>query len=259
MYDYTDYKTFLKMRLERGTQRLLAEHIGCQSAFLSQVLRGKPHLSLEQGILASEYFHMNSSEQEYFILALQHGRAGSTKLGDYFAAKMAALREVQQRVDSQLGAFDELGGLSKATYYSSWKFAVVLILLTLPTTNQNQLLKTRTGLSDREIEKIIEFLKNSGLAEKRSGRWQPTKMRIHLRPDDMLIGTHHKNFRNLCLNRLEDLKPDSLHYSSIMALSKTDAAKVKSLLLATLAKAEGILKPSPEETARIFCIDYFEP
>jgi hypothetical protein len=118
---------------------------------------------------------------------------------------------------------------------------------------------TQRGLSDREIEKTIEFLTNSGLVEKHAGRWLPTKMRIHLRPDDILIGTHHRNFRSLCLNRLEDQKPDSLHYSSIMALSILDAAKIKNLLLETLANAEAVLKPSPEETARIFCIDYFEP
>lgn len=259
MYDYTDYKAYLKSRIERGSQRLLAEHIGCQPAFLSQVLRGKPHLSLEQGLLASEYFQMSAAEQEYFILALQLGRAGTSKLSFYFASKMNALRRQQERVDSKIGGFEELNESTKAVYYSSWKYPLVLVLLSLPAPNQTSLLRVNTGLSDHELKKILAFLKSTGLAERRAGRWRPVNRRIHLGPEDPLIIPHHRNFRTLANSRLEEMKPDSLHYSSVMALSKTDAARVKNLLLETLSRTESLLRPSPEETARVFCIDYFEP
>src|SRR6185437_7411646 len=188
MFEYTDYKAFLKEKLPRGTQKQLAAFMGCQPAFLSQVLRGKPHLSLEHGLLAAEYFQLASSEKEYFMLALQFGRAGSSQLSAYFQSKMQALRERYRRVDSRIGDFEKLDEIARATYYSSWKFATTLVLLSIATENQLQLIRAKTGLSTHEIERTLDFMKSTGLIERRAGRWRPSKKRIHIAPEDPLIG-----------------------------------------------------------------------
>lgn len=258
-FTYTDYKAFLKERIGKGHQKHFASFLNCQPAFLSQVLRSKPHLSLEQGIAATDYFQMNSAEAEYFMLALQWGRSGTQRLKNFFKSRMEAVRDANTRVDSKIGKFEKLDDLSKATFYSSWKFALIHVLLSLPAGNQMELIKNKTGLSEKEIHKVLDFLKHAGLIEKQSGKWQPTKKRIHLSPEDVLVGTHHKNFRSLTIHELEDPQRDSLHYSSAMALSSKDAEIVKSLILELLAKCEAILKPSPEETVRIFSLDFFEP
>jgi uncharacterized protein (TIGR02147 family) len=256
---YPDYKAFLKVRLARGSQKRFAEFLGCQPAFLSQVLRSKPHLSLEQGVLATDYFQMNKPESEYFILALQLGRAGSTRLKSFFRSQMDRLIEDHQRIDSKIENYEKLDDIAKATFYSSWKFAMVHVLMAIPATNQIDFIREKTRLSEKEVFNIIEFLKKIGLIERRSGRWITTKRRIHLSPEESLIDTHHKNFRSLTLNELEDSKRDSLHYSSAMALSKEDIAKIKSILLEAIAKTESVLTPSPEEAIRVFCVDFYEP
>jgi uncharacterized protein (TIGR02147 family) len=259
LFEYTDYKAFIQLRLERGAQKKFAQFLRCQPAFLSQVLRGKPHLSLEQGILATDYFQMNKPEAEYFMLALQLGRAGSLRLKSFFKLRMDQLRESHQRVDTKIGTFEILDELSKATFYSSWKYAMIHVLLTVPTQNQIELLKSKTRLSEKEILYVIDFLQSTGLIEKHSGKWRPTKRRIHISPEESLVGTHHRNFRALTMRELEDSKRDSLHFSSTMALSLKDTQKIKEILLEVIAKTESILKPSPEETSRVFCIDFFEP
>lgn len=257
IYSYTDYKKYLKSRLARGAQKQLATYIRCQPAFLSQVLKGTPHLSLEQGILTSEFFKMDRSEQEYFMLALHFGRAGSEKLSSYYATKMEQIRKHHQRVDSKIGKFETLDKVSKALFYSSWKYAVIHVLLSIPAANQLEFLKAKTKLSEHEIEKIMDFLKTAGLIERRGGAWRPTKKRIHLSPEDPLIGTHHKNFRSLSSSRLEDIDREALHFSSVMALSREDSVKIKNILLEAIAKSESLLQPSPEETLQILCLDFF--
>ena len=258
-FNYTDYKEFLKERIEKGTQKRFASFLNCQPAFLSQVLRSKPHLSLEQGISATDYFQMNTAESEYFMLALQLGRSGTVRLKNFFKSRMEQLRETNTRVDSKIGSFERLDDLSKATFYSSWKFALVHVILSLPSANQMESIKLKTGLSEKEIHKTLDFLKQVGLIEKHVGKWRPTKKRIHLSPEDVLVGTHHKNFRSLTIHELEDPKRDNLHYSSAMALSLKDAEKVKALLLEAIAKTEAILKPSNEEVLRTFSLDFYEP
>lgn len=259
VYDFTDYKSFLKHSLERGTQKRFAEQLRCQPAFLSQVLRGKPHLSLEQGILATDYFRMNKSEAEFFMLALQYGRAGSERLRQFFMTRMEALRASNRRVEHKIGVHEQLDDLAKAQFYSSWKFALVHVLLSVPMQGQSEYLQERTGLTKNELQRCLEFLKGLGLISGKSGRFQPTKKRIHLHGDDPLVGIHHKNFRLLTLRSLEERKDDSLHFSSAMAISKIDAEKIRKLLLEAISDSEAILRPSPEETVRIFNLDLFEP
>lgn len=257
--EYTDYKVFIKSLLKHGQQLEFSRYLGCQSAFLSQVLRAKPNLSLEQGLLATEYFKLGKMEAEYFMLALQLGRAGSVKLEIYFKKKMEKLREDFLRVDAKIDKFDVLDDLSKSVFYSSWKYAVVHVLLSIPVDDQLKLIREKTELSQVEINNVLEFLKSSGLIEFSKGTWKPTKKRIHLRPEDQLINLHHKNFRYLTANVLEEKKESSFHFSSAMALSVEDCAKIKAILLKAIEKTEEVLRPSPEETLRILNLDFYEP
>ncbi|WP_413585003.1 TIGR02147 family protein [Bdellovibrio sp. HCB274] len=256
-YDYTDYKLFLKSKLVRGSQVQLAEHIGVQPAFLSQVLRGKPHLSLEQGVLISEFYDLSELEQEYFMLALQYGRSGSTKLSSYFLKRMQNHRNQHQSAQAVIGKHETLDDVTKSIFFSSWKYALIHVLTSIPSGRQHELLKKTSGLSEKEIENTLNFLMKSGLVEKKNDRWYPSKKRIHLGPQDLLIANHHKNFRALTANALESIRSDSLHYSSAIALSEEDAQKIKSLLLDAISKVEQVIRPSPEETVRIFSMDFF--
>jgi uncharacterized protein (TIGR02147 family) len=257
--EYTDYKVFVKSLLKHGEQLEFSKFLGCQSAFLSQVLRGKPDLSLEQGLMATEYFKLGKAEADYFMLALQLSRAGSVKLENFFRRKMEKLREDFLRVDSKIGKFDVLDDLSKSVFYSSWKYALVHVLSSIPVENQLELIQQKTGLSLVEISSILSFLKTAGLIELNKGLSKPTKKRIHLSPEDQLINLHHKNFRYLTAQELEEKKEESFHFSAAMALSLEDCSKIKAILLKGIEKIEAVLKPSQEETLRILNIDFFEP
>ena len=257
--DYIDYKVFIKSSLKHGQQLAFAKHLNCQSAFLSQVLRGKPNLSLEQGFLATEYFNLGRPEADYFMLSLQLGRAGSVKLKAYFRKKMESLREEFLRVDSKIGKFDALDELSKSVFYSSWKYAVVHVLLSVPADDQMKLIQSYTGLAKSEINSCLDFLNTSGLIALGKGGWKPTKKRIHISPEDPLISLHHKNFRYFTARELEEKKEGAFHFSSAMTLSVADCEKIKTILLNAVEKTEQVLKPSPEETLRVLNIDFFRP
>ncbi len=259
IYEFQDYKEYLRNLLSHGNGKKFAEFLGCQPAFVSQVLKGKPHLSLEQGILATDYFKMEEMEADYFILSLQLGRAGNLRLKNYFKRKREEILESRQQVAKNIGTFERLPEETKGIFFSSWKYALCQVLVSVPVQDQMDFIKNKIRLSEREIANVLEFLKAVQLIEKKSKQWHPSKKRIHLDADDWHIGNHHKNFRCLSLMELEDRKRDSLHFSSAMALSTDDAIRIKDLLLEAVRRSEAILKPSQEETVRVFCIDYFEP
>jgi uncharacterized protein (TIGR02147 family) len=259
VFDFVDYKDYLKNSLERGKQKRFAEFLRCQPAFLSQVLRGKPHLSLEQGMLATDYFRLTEQEREYFMASLQLARAGSVRLRNFFLARMEQIKASSARVASKIGSHEMLSDQAKARFYSSWKYALIHVLLTIPSDRPVEFLQERTGLSGKEISSVLEFLHEAGLISGKSGKLSPTKKRIHLNAEDELVGTHHKNFRMLAVRELDDPKGGALHFSSAMTLSRADAERVKSVILETISQTESILRPSPEETVRVLNIDLFEP
>lgn len=191
------------------------------------------------------------------MILLQFGRAGSEKLKEFFRQKMEELRVGNEKVESKIGTFDEIDSLSKSQFYSSWKYALVHVVLSASRENQIEQIKMQTGLSQSEILNIISFLLRIGLISKKGGIYQPTKKRIHLTRDDTLISVHHKNFRQLSIKNLEDMKSDSLYYSAAIALSKDDAEKIRRMMLEIIKRSEEILRPSQEETVRILNIDFF--
>ncbi|MGE3260724.1 MAG: DUF4423 domain-containing protein [Bacteriovoracia bacterium] len=259
IYSHLDYKAFLKAHLARGEQKRFADHLRCQPAFLSQVLRGKPNLSLEQGILATDYFRLNRAETEYFMASLQYARAGSEKLRDFFRKKMDSLAGASKKVEAKIGPFSQVGSEVKAQFYSSWKYTLLHVLLSLPEKDQLRTIEKYTGLSRSEIQTTLTALVKSGVAEKKGDFLRPTANRIHLDREDPLIGLHHRNFRSLATHELEDIKSESLHYSAAIALSRADAERIRALFLEAVSQAESILRPSPEETVRVLCVDFFEP
>src|SRR4051812_25177835 len=74
--------------VQRGFRKRLAAAIGCQSAFVTQVLSGPAHLSLEQGLRAAEHFGLRGEKQRLLMLMIEAARAGTPELQRYFNAQI---------------------------------------------------------------------------------------------------------------------------------------------------------------------------
>src|SRR6185437_2114301 len=90
VFDFRSYKEFLFWYVDgasksRGARTQLAAHAGCQSAYISQVLNGAAHLSLEQAEKISRGIGQTSEEGTYFLLLIQHDRAGTPSLKSHFS------------------------------------------------------------------------------------------------------------------------------------------------------------------------------
>ncbi len=73
--------------LGRGSRAKLAAHLNCKPATISQVLSGALDFNLEQALLVSEFIDHTHEEAQYFLLLVQHSRAGSEKIRSYFDSK----------------------------------------------------------------------------------------------------------------------------------------------------------------------------
>ena len=67
-----NYKKFIKEQVNKnksikGYQSKLADEIGCQRAYLSRVINGEQHFTLEHGVKAAEFWGLSATETDYFL------------------------------------------------------------------------------------------------------------------------------------------------------------------------------------------------
>lgn len=263
LYDFDGYKEYLSEMLStsgetRGKRGQLAEVLGCQSAFVSQVLNSHTHFSLEHAYEISSFLRHTESERNFFLLLVQRDRAGTKNLKSYYTAQIKDIREKRQLVHERLNVPNAISKFDEMTYYSSWIYAAIHVLLSVTKFQSAESLSKRLSLAVDKVSSCIEFLVQCGLAKIEKGIFKIGESRLHLKADSPLIAKHHMNWRMQSLRSLENSSKDDLHYSSVMAISHADYQKIKEHILKTLEETEKIIVHSPEEDGYVLGVDLFK-
>ena len=262
VFDYVDYREFVADRLTvtgstRGYRSRLAETLGVQSAFISQVLNKKLHFGLEQAMTVARFLNLSDQETDYFLLLVHKGRAGSVDLEEYYTKKLRQIKKQREEIKGRIQTTTSISEADQTRYFSSWIYAAIHVLLTVPKYQNVQSLANRLQIPRESVEAYLNFLTKIVLAEKKQNKIVAGKNRIHIGSDNPNIIKHHANWRLQCLRSLDRNALDDQHYSSVMSLSLKDAAKIKSMWLDFLEKLEPIIRDSPEEETFVLTWDFF--
>lgn len=263
LYDYDSYKEYLNDRIKNspskghGMKRVIAEAIGCQAAFVTQVLKGEPNFSLEQGVRLNSFLGHSKEESKFFMYLLHLGRAGSIELEDFFKQEIKEIRKYRSDLKNRVDTKDKLRDVDQQIYYSTWHYAAIHIMLTLPHYRTHQVIAKRLSLPENRVVEILDFLVKTGLARRVGSHYEPGRTRIHLSKDSPQIQRHHTNWRMRAIHSIDVNDEQDLHYSSVVTISEEDVAKIKELFIKSIESARKIVKESPEETLQGICIDFF--
>ncbi len=240
----------------------LAEAAKCQVAYISRVLNGLAHLSLEQADAVSTYLHHSDEERHFFLLQLQYARAGSQSLEGYFQKQLEAVQKKRLNLKERFQVKNELSEADRAVYYSSWLYAAVHMCLTVPALRSSDAIARELGAPLSKIVQILEFFENSGIATREGGRYRVGTTRVHLGNDSPLVSKHHMNWRVQAMRSLdrEDQSGanEDLHYSSVISVSRADRRKLKELLVRAIDEYNAVVAPSPEEEVHCLTMDFFK-
>ena len=240
-----------------GAKAALAKHLRCQSSFVSQVLAGRCHLSLEHAILVSDFFKHSDDERDYFLLLVQWEKSGSARLRNYFQNQIELIQAKRNEISKRVSSRDQVQEAIMPLYYSMWWYAAIHILTGLPGFQTIPAISRKLALPADLVAGVLDKLVAAGLVEQRRDTFTIGKKRIHLDQKSTFIHRHHINWRAKSMQQCEIATSESLRYSGILALSEEDAIKVKELILDLVEKSERILKTSQEEDAFILLCDFF--
>lgn len=263
LFEYTDYKDFLRDRIStypnkgRGVRRQLAAALKCQNTYVSHVLSGDHHLSLEQGESAARFLGLSSDEAEYFLSLITLNRAGTVELRRMFEQILQKKRDEDLELKKRLRIKKTLSREDQSIYFSHWHFAVVHNALTVPSLRNPQAIAQRLKLKIATVRKVLDFLLSRGLVTEAEGSFAPTGKEIHFERQSPLIAQLHRNFRLLAMRSLEEESPSDLHYSAVVSCSAADLVLIRKKLTRALEECADVVRASPEEEIVSISLDWF--
>ncbi len=264
IFEFGDYRQFLTTRIAnfpnggRGGKTALARAAECQPAYISQVLKNRASLSLEQAIKVATLFQLKKHETHFFLLLLQKDRAGTTSLRKFFDDQISEIRRIRMQVSEKNKDVATLRDAEKSIYYSSWHYIAVHMATTIPVLQTEKEIATHLRLREDRVVEVLQFLERAKLVRFKMGRYVSTNSRIHLRHDSLQIPRHHANWRALAAAYSEVMNEESLHYSSAVTLSREDFQRVRTILLNSIQNVKEKVKDSKEEIISGFSLDWFE-
>lgn len=257
VFESRDYKAVLRRSLDsrsgsRGYQSRLAESIQCDSAYLSRVLNGTAHLSLEQADKVNRFLGHTPEESHFFLLLVQRQRAGTPTLQEYFDAQIKQVLDKRSVLKERLEFGTTLSPEKQTTYFSSWHYSAIHLLLTVPHLRTREAISKYLGVPRGKVAEVLDFLVSCGLATDSGDSYEVGKVSIHLGNDSAMISKHHTNWRMMAIQSLDREEARELHYSSSVTLAKEDLPKVRNILVGAIEEVRKVVKNSPREE-ELFC------
>jgi uncharacterized protein (TIGR02147 family) len=265
IYQYSDYKTFLKERLAdapnsgRGMRSKLAAHLKVQNAYLSQVLNGNAHLSLEQADLANQFLELDPDECRYFITLVGKDRAGTTSLLRHFEGEINRQKKFQRDVASKFQKRQKLTVEDESIYFSIWYFVAIHHSISIEGLQTEDALIKKFGLPKWRVREALQFLTRGGLIKKTGEKYVVGKSEIFLSKDSPLFNRFHSAWRLQSIRSSEYRKKDDLFYTSVVVGSEASLELVRSRIL-EVAKEVSDITDKDQKFEKLMCLglDWFE-
>jgi uncharacterized protein (TIGR02147 family) len=264
IYAFSSYRAYIRARAEEkpstwGRLTSLAKAAGCHRPYLTKVLNQDAHLTPSQLYGLASHWKFSESETEYLLRMLEIEKASKSEFRAYLSAKNEALKRREEAL-SQVVARKPMGDSPKDTlYYSSWMWAAVHMLTSIPAFQTVRAISTRLSLSVPQTEFLLHSLESWGSVKQDKGKWIYAGNGHQIPKESPLVTFHHQNWRGLAVANSQLADPQSVHFTVVQSVSAEDYEKIRRLVLDAIKKSASIAGPSREEKLFCFNCDFFEP
>lgn len=264
VFEFKDYKQFLNLWLKdhpkggRGQIKKMADHLRVSTTLLSQVLKSTKHFSLETAAEITEYLGLNEKEAEYFLLLVEHQRAGGFKLKKILEKKLEREQQNGSQLQNRLKKDRQLTDEEKMQFYSSWIYSAVRILSALPEMTNAKMISERLHIPLGIANNVIHFLLENNLCRIENNKLTYGAYRTHIGKDSPYVIKHHQNWRLKGFQSMELRRDEDLFFTQPMALSLEAAEKIRLMLPGIIEQIHVVSGPSESEVVRCINIDWFE-
>lgn len=235
----------------------MARQARCHLAYISQVLAGHAHFSLEQAEALNGLLEHGDEESTYFLVLVEWGRAGTHSLKMHFERQLRKMQDQRLLLTNRFTDKRSLTPENQSTYYSHWAYCAVHMAVLNPDLRSPGVLSRYFDLPLPKVLEILDFLVSVGLVRREDGVFWPGDVRIHLDHNSSMIAKHHVNWRLQAMRALERETPHELHYSGVISVGHGDLPRIREALVRALEQVRGIVKNSKDEAVYCYSLDLF--
>lgn len=266
VFRFDSYKDFLfdlvsGERGYRGLRTELAKAMGCQAAYLTQVLKAKADLTEVHGLRLAKYLKFSRMEAEYFLLLIREAKASSPDLKNYLKEDRERLRgeaqDLKHRSDSKTIAENET---FITRYFVDWVPSTLHVATSSENYQTVKALAQRFNLPTERVAAELDWLEEQGLVQKiGSQRWRFSGTSIHLPSASPLDFIHQISRRCQAIESIQRKKHRSdIHFSSLFTLDGNGYKKLGRILAESIENAQKHIHSGGTEEVFGFCVDLFQ-
>lgn len=242
----------------RGQARRLSEHLNVSSVVVSQVLNKQRDFSIENAFKVTQFLGLSELETKYFLKMVEFSKAGTHELKKHYEFEMIEMQKESKKVSNRYLTKNELIDEDKFTFYSEPYYSAIRMGSALPHLNSIEELAKYFNLPIDKVETIIDFLVSKKLCIIEDNKIKRGPQSTFIPADSPYIKLHHRNWRQIAIEKTNSLSPQELMYTAPMTLSLKDFERVRENLLKTIQETIAILEPSEDEVLACLNIDFFK-
>lgn len=271
VFAYEDYKQLILDRFQespakgRGEFQKLAAALALQPSMISQILRGKRDLSVDQACLAAKFLGLSDAETEFFVDLVQFKRAQTGELKRLLGRRLETLRE--RAASGASPSAPSPDRRNQAIYYSQWLYSAVRILTSIESTRTVPAIAHRLGEPPHVVRRVVDFLLEAGFCLEETdaqgnARLRPATLETRASspndPDGRLNGLRHVlNWHIKALQVLGRESSEDILHTQVVSISRADRARFSERIEELLRELQkSVAQTRPEE---VIClnIDWF--
>lgn len=264
LFEYSDYKKYLtdilelRGQSEKGQRTKLAEHISCQSAYLSSILNGNANLSPEQAQSTAAFLNHTATEARFFLNLVLLERAGTKNLKSYYHQELDKIKKERSQLKNRISTGRELSEKQQIRYYSSWYYAAIHILVSIKKFSTIKDIASALNLSPNKVSEVLEFLTEIGVLKKKANHYLQGEVNLFLDKNSPFINKHHTNWRIKAVQSFDSPAESDFHYSGVITCSPKSREKIRELLLKAVESIRAEVRATEsEEHLQVYTLDFF--
>ncbi len=260
---YDDYRKFLREHFEFlpkkgwGQKSKLAQFLGVNSTFITQVLSQDKSLTLEQAKKTATFINLNTLEEDYFLILVQIDRSGTNDLRLYFENKKKQAKSTSLKLSAQLNKDKNLSDIERSIFYSSRLYSSVHLYTSIGNGKTLAQIKERFNIEHHRALEIVNFLLNAALIKKIGDKFQIDKASTFIEKGSPFAMNHHSNWRVRSIEKIEALSEEELVYTGNYSLSKSDFQVIREKLVNNIKEVLEVVKASEAEELVNLNIDFY--
>ena len=263
LFIFKDYKAYIRARIDasespRGLISAYADAAGCQRTYFSQVINSHVQLTPDHALGLVEYWRLPEAEARYFCLLVDLARAATVRLQNKISTQLEEIKRNQENLAKRFGQKAIEPGEKELIFLSSWHYAAVHMLTSVPQFQSAEKIAERLGLPIVTVTQALEQLEKHGFVKREKKRYVHSAGNIHIPKTSLLNSINHGNWRSQAVTHSQNPDNGDVHYTAVSSFSYEDFEKLKNLLLEFIEQTRKVMATSPGQDVFCFTSDLFK-